>query len=167
MISLHSIYFHSCGSLAAPCWALFTGCVSSRWYRAFITGYGSWRTSKPFCRYYWCYERVIYDVTSVQALVLLTRHHVFTYPIYLPLPFVRPRCLNTVWPGEEFRKRHTDWTYCSSASCCILFVYCSHFFLHSFIIFFSVFHISFPFPPLFKTLRGPIFWGAFNSSGHS
>jgi hypothetical protein len=40
-------------------------------------------------------------------------HHF--HPLYLTLPFARPRCLNTVWPGKELRKWEIDWTYCFSS----------------------------------------------------
>ena len=35
-----------------------------------------------------------YNISSI--------HHF--HPLYLTLPFTRPRCLNTVWPGKELRK---------------------------------------------------------------
>ena len=75
-------------------------------------------------------------------------HHIVTSPTYSTLPFARPRWLNTVWPGKGLRKWDIDWTYSSSSLFRILFVYCFHFFLHSFI-FFLIFSSPFYLSPLF------------------
>ena len=113
------------------------------------------------CHYYWR----DYRAQTWRRLVLLTLHHVFTSHIDLTLPFARPRCLNTVWPGKVLRKRDFDWTYSSSSLFHFICLLLS--FLLAFLYFFIFSYTFLSFSYLFKVLRIPILWGAIVSSEHS
>ena len=69
---------------------------------------------------------------------------VFSSPIYLTLPFARPHCLNTVWPGKVHRRctiHITLFLYTSLTRFCILFYHVSclrHSFLSSPFSFFTL-----------------------------
>ena len=103
------------------------------------------------------------------ALIFCSSIISFSLPLYLrPYRFIRSAVV-ACWSPKSIMEV-THWVnllfFCFISH---LFVYYSLFFLHSFIFFFLFFILLFlPSPPLlFKTLRGPILWGANDSSGHS